>query len=163
MPVQQALRYLQKAFGNFFAKRTKYPIFKSKHDRQADEYTKSAFSWNSKALKLAKMVEPLLIRWSRTLPKASKLTTVTVSKDGADRYFLSLLCDDVVTPKPGVSAKVSIIDLGLTHFTILSTGEKGAAPSTFRKNELQLSLLQRRLAKKIRGSANSLKARLKVA
>lgn len=29
VPVQQALRYLQTAFGNFFAKRTKYPIFKS--------------------------------------------------------------------------------------------------------------------------------------
>ena len=39
VPVQQSLRHLQTAFGNFFAKRAKYPTFKSKHDKQAAEYT----------------------------------------------------------------------------------------------------------------------------
>ena len=87
VPVQQSLRHLQTAFGNFFAKRTKYPTFKSKHDKQAAEYTSSAFKWDGKALKLAKMDAPLNIRWSRTLPKAAKLTTATVSKDAAGRVL----------------------------------------------------------------------------
>lgn len=162
VPVQQSLMHLQTAFKNFFAKRAKYPTFKSKHDKQAATYVATAFSWAGKALKLAKMSEPLLIRGSRTRPKASKLTTVTVSKDAAGRYFVSLLCDDVVTPKHEAVGKVGI-DLGLTHFAILSTGEKIGSPNTFRKNESRLSLLQRRLAKKIKGSANRLKAKLKVA
>lgn len=162
VPVQQSLRHLQTAFSNFFARRTKYPTFKSKHDKQAAEYTASAFKWDGKALKLAKMDAPLNIRWSRTLPKAAKLTTVTVSKDAAGRYFVSLLCDDTVQAKPEVTGKIGI-DLGLTHFAILSTGEKIAAPNTFRKNEAKLAKLQRRLAKKQKGSANRLKAKLKVA
>ena len=162
VPVQQSLRHLQTAFGNFFAKRAKYPTFKSKHDKQAAEYTSSAFKWDGKALKLAKMDAPLNIRWSRTLPKAAKPTTVTVSKDASGRYFASLLCDDTVMPKSEVAAQIGI-DLGLTHFAILSTGEKIAAPNTFRKNEAKLATLQRRLAKKQKGSANRKKAKLKVA
>jgi len=162
VPVQQSLRHLQTAFGNFFAKRTKYPTFKSKHDKQAAEYTSSAFKWDGKALKLAKMDEPLNIRWSRTLTKAAKLTTATVSKDASGRYFVSMLCDDTVQAKPEVTGKIGI-DLGLTHFAILSSGEKIAAPNAFRKNEAKLAKLQRRLAKKQKGSANRFKAKLKVA
>ena len=162
VPVQQSLRHLQTAFGNFFAKRAKYPSFKSKHDKQAAEYTASGFKWDGKVLKLAKMDAPLNIRFSRTIPKAAKLTTVTVSKDAAGRYFVSMLCDDTVQEKPKAAGKIGI-DLGLTHFAILSSGEKIAAPKTFRKNEAKLATLQRRLAKKAKGSANRRKAKLKVA
>lgn len=162
VPVQQALRHLQTAFANFFAKRARYPSFKRKDGPQSAEYTTSAFKWDGKALRLAKMGDPLAIRWSRTLPKGAKLTTVTVSKDAAGRYFVSMLCDDSVSAKPQAAGRVGI-DLGLTHFAILSTGEKIAAPNTFRKNEAKLAKLQRRLAKKTKGSARRAKAKLKVA
>lgn len=162
VPVQQALRHLQTAFSNFFAKRARFPAFRSKHDRQAAEYTTSAFKWDGTALRLAKMDAPLPIRFSRTIPRAAKLTTVTVSRDAAGRYFVSMLCDDAVSALPAVEAKVGI-DLGLTHFAILSTGEKIAAPNTFRKNAGRLATLQRRLAKKQKGSARRAKAKRKVA
>ena len=162
VPVQQALRHLQTAFANFFAKRAKYPNFRRKDGAQSAEYTTSGFRWDGSSLKLAKMDEPLSIRWSRALPKGAKPTTVTVSKDCAGRYHVSILCDDVVMSKAPVEAKVGI-DLGLTHFAILSTGEKIAAPNAFRKNEAKLAKLQRRLSKKQKGSANRLKAKLKVA
>ena len=162
VPVQQALRHLQTAFTNFFAKRARYPQFKRKDGPQSAEYTTSAFKWDGKSLKLAKMDEPLAIRWSRTIPKAAKVTTVTVSLDAAGRYFVSLLCDDAVAERPAVDGKVGI-DLGLTHFAILSTGEKVAAPNTFRKNAVKLAKLQRRMAKKTKGSNRRKKAKLRVA
>ena len=162
VPVQQALRHLQTAFNNFFTKRARYPQYKRKDGPQSAEYTTSAFKWDGRSLKLAKMDAPLAIRWSRTIPKAAKVTTVTVSKDCAGRYFVSMLCTDQVQAKAPVAAKVGI-DLGLTHFAILSTGEKIAAPNTFRKNEEKLAKLQRRLAKKTKGSANRKMAKLKVA
>ncbi|SFP54759.1 putative transposase [Nitrosomonas cryotolerans] len=117
-----SLYHLQTAFGNFFARRTQYPPFKRKHDKQSAEYTSSAFKWDGRSLKLAKIKDPLNIRWSRTLPKTAKLATAMVSKDSADRCHVSMLCDDSVALKPKVSGKVGI-DLGLTHFAILSTGE----------------------------------------
>jgi putative transposase len=162
VPVQQSLRHLQTAFSNFFARRAGYPAFKHKDGAQAAEYTTSAFKWDGKALKLAKMDKSLNIRFSRTLPKAVVVSTVTVSKDTANRYFVSMLCTDQVTARNKAAGKVGI-DLGLTHFAILSTGEKVAAPNTFRRNETRLAKLQRRLAKKQKGSANRRKARLKVA
>lgn len=162
VPVQQALRHLQTAFVNFWAKRTGYPAFKRKDGPQSAEYTTSAFKWDGKTLKLAKMDAPLAIRFSRTIPKAAIVTTVTVSRDAAGRYFVSLLCDDAVQPLPVCESKVGI-DLGLTHFAILSTGEKIAAPNTFRKNEAKLAKLQRRLAKKQKVSKRRTKARMKVA
>jgi putative transposase len=162
VPVQQALRHLQTAFANFFALRAKYPTFRRKDGPQSAEYTTSAFKWDGAALKLAKMDAPLAIRWSRTVPKGAKVTTVTVSKDTAGRYHVSILCDDVVSARPAVAGKIGI-DLGLTHFAILSTGEKIAAPNVFRKNEAKLAKLSRRLAKKQKGSANRKKAKLKVA
>ena len=162
VPVQQSLRHLQTAFANFFAKRARYPQFKRKDGMQSAEYTTSAFKWDGKSLKLAKMHQQLDIRWSRQIPKAAKVTTVTVSKDSTGRYFVSLLCDDVVAHKPEAQSKVGV-DLGLTHFAILSTGEKFAAPNTFRRYEKKLAKLQRRLAKKTKGSNRRKKARLKVA
>jgi putative transposase len=57
VPTQQALRYLDKAFRNFFEGRAKYPKFHKKHGAQAAEYTTSAFRWNAetRTLILAKM------------------------------------------------------------------------------------------------------------
>ena len=162
VPLQQSLRHLQTAFANFFAKRNGYPKFKSKHGLNSAEYTTSAFRWNGKDLTLAKMKEPLAVRWSRTIPKAAKVTTVTVSNDHAGRYFVSMLCDDAVSSLPLHEGKVGL-DLGLNSFAVLSTGEKVSAPNTFRKNEKKLAKLQRRLAKKLKGSKNRTKARLKVA
>ena len=164
VPVQQALRHLQTAFANFFAKRAKYPSFKRKNGPQSAEYTTSAFRWDAakREIRLAKMDDALKIRWSRTIPHTAKLTTVTVSKDSAGRYFVSLLCDDTVAPKPEAQGRVGI-DLGLTHFAILSTGEKIAAPKTFRKNEARLARKQRALARAKLGSKNRAKWKLKVA
>jgi putative transposase len=164
VPVQQALRHLNTAFAHFFAKRARYPAFKRKDGRQSAEYTTSAFRWtpDRRELKLAKMSDPLNIRWSRTIPKAAKLTTVTISKDAAGRYFASLLCDDAVASKPAAEGRVGI-DLGLTHFAILSSGEKIASPKAFGKNERRLAKCQRRMARAKLGSKNRAKLKLKVA
>jgi putative transposase len=162
VPVQQSLRHLQTAFGNFFAKRNGYPTFKKKDGAQSAEYTTSAFKWDGKQLRIAKMDAALNVRFSRTIPKAAIVTTVTVSKDTAGRYFVSMLCTDTVSEKDKAESKVGI-DLGLTHFAILSTGEKIASPKAFAANEKKLAKLQRKLAKKQKGSVNRKKAKLKVA
>lgn len=162
VPLQQALRHLQSAFANFFAKRNKYPTFKSKFDKQSAEYTASAFKFENGVLTLGRMIEPLIIKWSRTLPKAAKLTTVTVSKDCAGRYFVSMLMDDAVADKSVVSNKIGI-DLGLTDFAVTSSGSKFKSPKSLANNLAKLALLQKRLSNKKKGSSNRNKARLKVA
>jgi putative transposase len=163
VPLQQALRHLQGAFANFFAKRAKYPVFKSrKKSRRSAEYTASAFRFRDGRLTLAKMAEPLDIRWSRPLPEGVAPTTVTVSQDAAGRWFVSLLCEDTITPAPATSAAVGI-DAGITCLVTLSTGERVANPRHERADRERLARAQRELARKAKGSANREKARLKVA
>ncbi|HLV97559.1 MAG TPA: RNA-guided endonuclease TnpB family protein [Ktedonobacterales bacterium] len=162
VPPQQALRHLEKAFRNFFAGRTAYPKFKKKRDRQSAEYTTSAFKWDGSSLLLAKMTEPLPIRWSRPFPKDARPTTITVSRDAAGRYSVSFLVTEDIRPLP-VSSKTVGIDLGLQDVVTLSTGEKTGTEHFFTKEEKRLATLQRRHAKKQKHSKNREKARLKAA
>ncbi|MFI1710621.1 RNA-guided endonuclease InsQ/TnpB family protein [Streptomyces griseoruber] len=163
VPLQQALRHLQTAFGNFFAKRAKYPRYKSrKKSRASAEYTRSAFTWRDGKLTLAKMSEPLDIRWSRPLPQGAEPTTVTVSRDAAGRWFASLLCEDTITPAPATTSAVGI-DAGITSLVTLSTGEKIANPRHERRDRTRLARAQRELSRKAKGSNNRAKARVKAA
>ncbi len=163
VPLQQALRHLQAAFGNFFARRAKYPRYKSrKKSRASAEYTRSAFTWREGELTLARMAEPLDIRWSRPLPAGAEPSTVTVSRDSAGRWFVSLLCQDAIAPAPATDAAVGI-DAGLTSLVTLSTGEKIANPRHERRDRARMTRAQRELSRKVKGSANRDKARRKVA
>lgn len=163
VPLQQALRHLQTAFGNFFAKRAKYPRFKSrKKSRASAEYTRSAFTWREGRLTLAKTAGPLDIRWSRPLPEGTEPTTVTVSRDSVGRWFVSMLCDDRIAPAPATKNAVGI-DAGITSLVTLSTGEKVTNPRHERRDRARLARAQRELSRKAKGSANREKARRKVA
>jgi putative transposase len=164
VPLQQALRHLQTGFTNFFAKRARYPRFKSrKKSRASAEYTRSAFRWRDGTLTLAKMAEPLDIRWSQPLPEGAVPSTVTVSRDPAGRWFVSLLCEDPgVTPLPATDSVVGI-DVGLDHLLVLSTGEKISNPRHERRDRQRLVKAYRALCRKQKDSNNRIKARLKVA
>lgn len=162
VPLQQALRHLQAGFANFWAKRARYPTFKSKKkSRRSAEYTSSAFRYRDGRLTLAKMAEPLDIVWSRPLPDGASPSTVTVSRDAAGRWFVSLLCDDVIERAPASGAVG--IDAGLDSLLTLSTGEKVTNPRHERADRRRLARAQRELARKQKDSANRAKARLKVA
>ncbi|GAA3447003.1 RNA-guided endonuclease TnpB family protein [Planomonospora venezuelensis] len=163
VPLQQALRHLQAGFANFFAKRAKYPTFKSrKKSRASAEYTRSAFRWRDGTLTLAKMDDPLDIVWSRSLPQGAEPSTVTVSRDAAGRWFVSLLVEETIRPLDPVKQSVGV-DAGITSLVTLSTGEKVTNPKHERADRRRLAKAQRTLARKAKGSNNRARARLKVA
>ncbi|MFV2199182.1 RNA-guided endonuclease InsQ/TnpB family protein, partial [Nocardiopsis sp. LOL_012] len=124
VPLQQALRHLQGAFAHFFAGRARSPRFKSrKKSRASAQYTPGAFRYRQGRLTLAKMSDPLDIAWSRPLPEGARPSAVTVSRDGAGRWFVSLLCEDTVHAAPALREAVGV-DAGTTFLVTLSTGEK---------------------------------------
>jgi putative transposase len=133
-----------------------------KHGPQAATYASSAFKWDGSALTLAKMNRPLDIRWSRPLPRGTKPSSVTVTKDPAGRYFVSFLVEEEIAALP-VTPKTVGVDLGLHDVVTLSTGEKTGNERFFRHDEKKLARAQRALARKQKGSKNREKARRKVA
>jgi len=163
VPLQQTLRHLQGAFAAFFDKRAKYPRFKSRRrSRQSAEYTRSAFRWKDGKLALAKMNEPLDIRWSRPLPDGAEPSTVTVSRDAARRWFVSILVEETIERHPAAESVVGV-DAGITSLLTLSTGEKIANPRHERHDRLKLARAQRGLSRKQKGSSNREKAGRKAA
>src|ERR1017187_871345 len=161
--LQQGLQHLQNAYVNFWGKRAKYPTFKSRHKSRASAtFTTSGFSWRSGLLKLAKMDAPLDIRWSRPLPEGAEPSTVTVSRDAAGRWHISILVEcPVETLRPSGSAVG--IDAGITSLVTLSTGEKITNPKHERRDRERLAKAQRNLSRKQKGSANRAKAKVKTA
>ncbi len=162
VPLQQSLRHLERAFVNFFEGRADYPTFKKKQQDQSATYAANAFKWDGMTLTLAKMDDPLDIHWHRPLPKGAKPSSVTISKDCANRYFVSILIEEHIEPKPVVNKMVGL-DLGIKSMVALSTGESIGNPRYFAKDEKKLAKAQRRHASKKKGSKNRNKARLKVA
>jgi putative transposase len=162
VPLQQCLRHLQGAFSAFWEKRARYPRFKSKRKSRASaEFTPSAFRFKDGKLTLAKMSAPLDIVWSRPLPEGQAPSTVTVSRDSAGRWFVSLRC---TTPAPQAqpSVKAVGIDAGINRLLTFSTGEPVENPRHEKRERRALARAQRALARKEKDSRNREKARIQV-
>ena len=160
VPLQQALRHLNTAFVNFFAGRAKYPRFKKKRNKQSATYASNAFKWDGEQLTLAKMKSPLKIRWHRYFTGVP--TTVTLSKDSANRYFVSFSVEEEIEQLPRNNQQVAI-DLGIKDVIVSSKGFASGNPKYYQKYQQKLAKLQKRLAKKQKGSKNRDKALVKVA
>jgi putative transposase len=165
VPLQQTLRHQHAAFQAFFAKRARYPRFKSRRGRQSATYTRSAFRWRDGQLTLAKTSAPLRFVWSwpGLDPATLDPSTVTVSRDPAGRWF-AVLHVEVPDPAPSRhTGQAAGVDLGLRDFAVLSTGEHIPHPKHMERHERRLKRYQRRLARCQKGSQNRAKAKRKVA
>jgi putative transposase len=152
---------LNTAYRNFFASATGTrkgpkvapPRFRSRKDRrQAIRFTRNArFAiTDGGKLRLPKIGD-VRVSWSRDLP--SEPSSVTVVKDASGRYFASFVVETVDEPLPVVDAEVGI-DLGLTHFAVLSDGQRITNPRFLRRAERRLKRAQRALSRKQKGSKN---------
>jgi len=163
VPLQQGLRHLQTAFTNFFAGRAKYPNFKKKRNGGSAEFTKSAFKFKNQEIYLAKNSEPLLIKWSRQIPKGCEPSSLTVNLHPSGRWHISIRFDaPTIQPLP-ISDNSVGIDLGITSLIATSNGDKIANPKHFKKHRKRLKKSQKNLSRKQKGSQNREKARIKVA
>ncbi len=162
VPLQQGLRHLQKAFSNFWAGRAEYPNFKKKRHGGSAEFTKSAFKYTEGQVFLAKCATPLPVRWSRLLPAGAAPSTVTVKLSPAGRWTLSLLVDVDIEPLPPVEKQVGV-DLGISALLTLSDGEKVANPKGYKTKYRKLKKVHKALSRKVKGSNNRHKARVRVA
>ncbi|MFI6221403.1 RNA-guided endonuclease InsQ/TnpB family protein [Nocardia salmonicida] len=162
-PLQQTLRDLQGAYDKFWRKLAGYPQFKKKgKSKDSATYFSNCFTYRDGRIKLAKQAEPLDIRWSRPLPEGAQPSQVTVSRDSAGRFHISILVEEATTEHEPNDIAVGV-DAGLTSLYSFSTGEKVSNPRHEKRDRRRLAKAQRGLSKKQKGSANRAKARFKLA
>ncbi len=158
---QMAIIQLGAAFKNFFAGRAKYPKFRKKgvHDRFS--LTNDQFSVDGSRIRIPNLG---WVRMRETLRFTGKIMSATVSRV-ADRWFVSITVDtqhDLSLPKAENQGAVGV-DLGVSALATLSTGEIIAGPKAHKVLLCRLQRLSRSLSRKVKGSENRKKAKLKLA
>ena len=165
VPLQQALRHQHQAFCAFFAKRARYPRFRSRRGRQCAHYTRSAFSIRGVVLRLAKTGGPLRFVWSWPEVDVTGLdpAMVVVSREPDGRWYVTFAIGTGVPGPLAATGQAVGVDLGIRDFVVTSEGEKIANPRHLERKARNLARYQRRLARCRKGSAKRAKAAVKVA
>lgn len=161
-----SIGHLDKAFGNFFAKRAGYPKFKKKNLTAKSFEVPQHFQIDFKEskIKIPKFSRKngLKVKISRrvNMDHFIKFGTATISQNSSGQYFVSFIVHRDIEPKRVVEdAKITKdnalgFDFGLKHFLTLSDGRTFDSPEYFKKALDKLAWEQRKLSKKQKGSKN---------
>ena len=167
--LQQSVRDMNQAYDNFFKLHKGFPKFKSKHDnRQSCRFPKDAFiGVRGNRIDLIKVLKDIHFKCSRNDERylnrnQYKVKSITLSKEPNGKFYLSVLIDKPLRQVPQSSSMVGL-DLGIKDFAVTSDGQV-IENFHFKKNEeSRLKRLQHQISKKIVGSKNREKARLRFA
>lgn len=170
--IKQSLINLDQAYKNFFKLKKGYPKFKSKNDEQKVRFPKDAISkdtFKNDKLNLTKTIKDLDFVCSDRdrnylIKNKDLIRSVTISKTKTGKHFASILIDGELlkTPKSPINNSIGI-DLGIKTLVTFSNGQTIDNPKWIRSNESKLKKLQRQMSRKVKGSNNRTKARLKLA
>ena len=164
--LQSALRNLDTAYKNFFrdTHAVGFPRFKSRKNRQSfqcPQHCSVDFKKGTLSIPKAKGIPAVLHRKFKGMVK-----TVTISMTPSGRYFASVLVDTAIQELSASTIQGNTtlgIDLGIKSLAVCSDGRTFDNPKNLQRSLDRLKLLQKRLSRKQKGSANRNKARILVA
>ena len=161
-----SIRNLDTAYKNFFrnTKAVGFPRFKSRKSKQSfqcPQHCNVDFVKGTITIPKAKDIPAVLHRRFKGVVK-----TVTVNMTPSGKYFASVLVDtsmQEMKPSEPMRDTTVGIDLGIKSLAVCSDGRTFGNPKNLRRSLDRLKLLQKRLSRKQKGSANRNKARIRVA
>lgn len=161
-----SIRNLDTAYKNFFrdTHAVGFPKFKSRKNKQSfqcPQHCRVDFGKGTISIPKAKDIPAVLHRKFKGTVK-----TVTVSMTPSGKYFASVLVDTAIQelPASAIQGDTALgIDLGIKSLAVCSDGRTFDNPKNLQGSLKRLALLQKRLSRKRKGSANRNKARLRVA
>lgn len=145
--LQSSLQHLDDGFKRFFKKQNRKPRFKSRKNNVQSYVTKKVRE-NIKILE-NKIRLPKLgyIRFKKSREVNGKILNAMISKTKTDKYFISIACEIELFNLPKTDNNIGI-DLGLTHFAILSDGNKIENPKYLEKSIKKIQKLSKQLSRK---------------
>lgn len=152
-PLQQALKDLERAYSNFFAKRADFPRLKRKGRSDSFRYP------DPKQIKLDqgnhRIFLPKLgwVRYRNSRKVLGTVKNVTVSQS-CGKWFVSIQTErEVKDPVPKATSAVGI-DMGIARFATLSDGTFYAPLHSFKRHETALRKAQQAMSRKVKFSNN---------
>ena len=168
--LQQTLINLDIAYKNFFKNGFGFPNFKSKKDnKQSCRFPLDAISKiNGNRINIIKQLKDIHFKCSTNDEKylnhnQNNIKSATLSKTKSNKYYFSILIEDGRIKQLPKTNDVIGIDLGIKSFIVDSNGDEYENIKIKRNNQKKLIKLSRQLSKKVNGSNNKNKARIKLA
>lgn len=167
--IQSSLKDLEFSYQNFFREIKKgntnqgFPKFKSKknnHKSYKTKFINGNIQLYDKAIKIPKLG---YLKCKTSIMYKGRILNATISQEPSGKYYVSLCCTDVEIKPLQPTGNLIGIDLGIKEFCITSDGEMISNPKYLKKSQKKLVKLQKELSRKIIGSSNRNKARIKVA
>jgi len=159
--LQQTLMDLNKGFQKLFKKQAGYPKFKKKGKSDSFRFpdpNQLKLEENNKRVFLPKLGW-IRYRMSRGIEGAIRNATVSLR---GGKWYVSIQTQREVDEPVHTSQTLVGIDVGISRFATLSTGEVIAPIHSLRQMEQKLAKLQRKLAKKKKGSRNARKIKQRI-
>ena len=172
--MKQAIRQMLSAYDGFFNLGKGFPRFKSKKDEQSALFPCEAISksnsFETKHISLIKSLKNLKFHCSnlyfeRLQRYKDNIKSATLSKTKSGKFYLSVLLsmnEEEFKQFRHTGNRVGI-DLGVKDFVITSDGQVFENKHFFKESENRIKKLQRQLSKKVKGSSNRNKARIRLA
>lgn len=162
--LQVVVADLDKAFQAFF-RRVKagetpgYPRFRGRNRFDSFGFKEhgNGFKVDGRRLKLSG-IGRVAVRWHR--PLEGQLKTVRITRR-AGKWYACFACEVEATPLPATGCEIGV-DVGIASLITTSDGEKEGHPGWYRASQRTLRVLQRRVARRKKGSTNRHKAVLQL-
>lgn len=158
--LQQSLRDLDRGFVNFFQKRAEHPAFKSKHSHQQSYRTINQGDNIRIAGKYLKLPKLGLVKVRQSM-EIGHINNVTVERTPTGKFFAVLNVEFEPEFRTNKGGSVGI-DVGIKEFYTDSNGNTVHNPKYLEKSMRKLVREQRRLSRKLPGSNNRNKQRIRV-
>ncbi|AOJ67099.1 cytosine methyltransferase [Burkholderia ubonensis] len=159
--LQHALKDMERAYKNFFAKRAAFPKFKKKGQRDSFRYP------DPKQIKLdqdnSRIFLPKLgwLRYRNSRDVLGAVRNATVSQSSG-KWFVSIQTErEVEQPIPQATSAIGI-DVGIARFATMSDGTYFAPLNSFKRHETRLRRAQRAMSRKTKFSSNWKKAKARI-
>jgi putative transposase len=158
--LQVVVADLDKAFGAFF-RRVKagetpgYPRFKGRNRFASFGFKQYGNGWkiDGRRLRLSG-IGRVALRWHRQLE--GRVKTVRITRR-AGQWYACFACEVAPVPLPATGQEVGG-DVGIANLITTSEGAQVAHPARYRAAQRKLRVLQRRVARRVKGSTNRRKA-----
>lgn len=146
--LQEAVKWLDRAFKNFFKGLSGFPRFKNKKKTNSISIPQH-FRVEGNKVRIPKLKTP--IRFIKHREIEGKIKSVSITKTPTGKFYLNVLVEREIETLPQ-TGKVVAIDVGLIHFCTLSTGQKIDNPKHLIRTEQRIKKLQKQLSRKKKGS-----------
>ncbi|WP_416147666.1 IS200/IS605 family element RNA-guided endonuclease TnpB [Salipaludibacillus sp. HK11] len=160
--LQKSVENLADSYQRYYKKQNKAPKFKSKKNKiqsYVTKHTNGNIAILGKHITLPKLG---LVRFSKSRDVDGRIINVTIRRNPSGKYFVSILAETDVVEMPKTNTSTGV-DLGLKDFAILADGTRYRNHRYFKSLEQKVAKAQQVLSRRVIGSSNWNKQRIKVA